>query len=118
MPSGIRALYLAAALLLLAACATTSAPNDKTPNQPLAAGMTIEQVEAKLGKPEAMYKSGRYIALSYSLRYMSQYGMVRNPYAVVMENGRVVAFGPGTPVRISEDSDEVAIVRPDRIGAP
>lgn len=78
------------AVLALTACTTGERISDLRP------GMTKEQVTTMLGQPDGYSQAGEMEALTYGNRLMSGFSWDRADYHVMLTNGRVTGYGPGT----------------------
>lgn len=101
--------FAAAAVLgvasVLCACQTTGARISH-----LYTGNSEVEVREKLGRPDAVRVLGDYEIYTYLARHHSLLSLHRSDYTVVMQNGKVVQFGPGVAQR--EGLHTVVIVPP------
>ncbi|CDG54944.1 hypothetical protein E0L35_24460 [Halomonas sp. ATBC28] len=63
--------------------------------QTVSEGMSKEEVVSQLGEPDGYRRNGDYEALQYTNRLISGWSWDRTDYTVILENGRVVEYGPG-----------------------
>lgn len=101
-------LYAAAALAaacMLSACHTTGAKMTH-----LYTGNSEVEVRETLGRPDAVRTFGDYEVYTYLGRHHGFMWLHHADYSVVMENGKVVQFGPGLARR--EGLHTVVIVPP------
>jgi hypothetical protein len=83
-------IYLALILLItLTACVT----GDRMQN--VREGMSKDDVIATLGNPDGFLRKGDYEALRYTNRLISGWSWDRADYNVILQDGRVIAYGPG-----------------------
>jgi hypothetical protein len=85
----------------LVACTTGQSFSD------LSEGMTKEQVITKVGRPDGFQRAGNYEALKYTNLYVSGWKWDRADYFVILKDGLVTAYGPGS-VRQSDGPAGVA----------
>lgn len=100
--------YAAAALaatVMLSACHTTGAKITH-----LYTGNSEMEVRDTLGRPDAVRVVGDYEVYTYLHRHRGLLTLRHTDYTVVMENGKVVQFGPGLARR--EGLHTVVIVPP------
>ena len=88
--SSLKRVVAAIALSTLVAC--TAGENIRS----LQGGETRTQVEQIMGRPDGYTREGNSEALTYANRLMSGWSWDRADYNVVLVDGRVSAFGPGT----------------------
>jgi len=103
----MRNVLLAALVVGLAACAT----GEKM--RRLDVGMDRAMVERQLGRPDGFSEQDGYQVLTYKNRLMSGWSWDRADYQVLLEDGRVVSYGPGI-VRQNSASTGLVIVAPIR----
>ena len=101
--------FAAAAVLgvasVLCACQTTGARITR-----LYAGNSEIEVRDTLGRPDAVRVLGDYEIYTYLARHHSRFSFYHTDYTVVMQDGKVVQFGPGVAQR--EGLHTVVIVPP------
>jgi hypothetical protein len=93
------------ALVLLSACAT----GEKM--RRLDTGMDRQAVERQMGRPDGFSEQDGYQVLTYKNRLMSGWSWDRADYQVLLRDGRVVQYGPGT-VRQNQANTGLIIVAP------
>jgi hypothetical protein len=76
--------------ILLVAC--TTGENMRQ----LHGGETKAEVEAILGRPDGYRRVGNTEALTYAQRLMSGWSWDKADYQVILVDGRVAEYGPGT----------------------
>lgn len=86
----MRAIISALILLLLTSCAT----GEKV-RAGVSEGMTKAEVIELLGKPDGFKRDGTIEALQYTNRLISGWSWDRTDYTVILDEGRVVEYGPG-----------------------
>jgi hypothetical protein len=59
-------------------------------------GMSKDDVLAKMGNPDGFRRANNTEALIYANRLMSGWSWDRADYVVLLEDGRVTQYGPGT----------------------
>ncbi len=96
---------ISVAMLTVMGCAT----GEKMQNVQI--GMSKAEVISILGNPDGAKRSGNFEALSYKNRLMSGWSWDRADYNVIMENGVVPEYGPGT-VRQKDPNVSTLIILP------
>jgi hypothetical protein len=81
--------------------------------QTVSEGMPKEEVVSQLGEPDGYRRNGDYEALQYTNRLISGWSWDRTDYTVILENGRVVEYGPGE-VRERDPATGALILMPVR----
>ena len=81
---------VALACILLAGCTTGDLVRS------IRADQTRPEVERILGAPDGYQRDGNTEALTYAQRLMSGWSWDRADYHVILVDGRVSSYGPGT----------------------
>src|ERR1700749_2570834 len=74
-------------------------------------GMDRQAVERQMGRPDGYSEQDGYQVLTYKNRLMSGWSWGRADYQVLLQDGRVVQYGPGT-VRQNQSNTGLVIVAP------
>lgn len=101
----MRRLGCVLAVGLLASCAT----GEKMRRMDV--GMDQAAVERQMGRPDGYSEQDGYQVLTYKNRLMSGWSWDRADYQVLLRDGRVVQYGPGT-VRQNQANTGLVIVAP------
>lgn len=81
--------------LLVCICALLSACVTGEKMHNLTVGMTVQDVQQILGKPEGVRTIGNQSVWTYSNKLTSGWSWDRADYNVVFENGSVIEYGAG-----------------------
>ncbi len=74
-------------------------------------GMSRQQVEAIMGKPDGFKRAGDYESIQYAHRLVTGWAWDRADYNVILKNDRVVEYGIGE-VRVKDGPSTILILVP------